>query len=95
MKNHELIERLRFREAWLKDFLIYKQHKDITNKVSDQIYSKIPIVSLLLRIYFLPTIIMNFLIRLRESHDYAKCMMEIQILKEEIKKNEKNRIDAR
>jgi len=88
--KHELTERLRYRQAWLRNFLIYQQHKEITNKVSNQIYSNIPIVSLLLRIYFLPTIIMNFLIRLRESHDYAKCMMEIQILKEEIKKNENN-----
>jgi len=85
--NHTLIERLKFREAWLKDFLIYKQHKEITNKVSNQIYSKIPTISLLLRIYLMPTIIMNYLIRLNEWHNYNKCMKEIEILKEVINKN--------
>ena len=88
--HHTLIERLRFREAWLKDFLIYNQHKEITNKVSNQIYGKVPIVSLLLRIYFLPTILINFAHKLREWHEYNRCMKEIQILKEEIKKNAKD-----
>ena len=85
--HYTLIERLRFREAWLKDFLIYKQHKEITNKVSDQIYSEIPGASLLLKIYFLPTLMLRFLGKLREWHDYNKCLKEIQILQEEIKKN--------
>ena len=88
--HYTLIERLRFREAWLKDFLIYKRHKEITIKVSNQIYSTIPAISLLLKIYFLPLIIMEFLVKLRDWHNYNKCMKEIQILKEEIDKNEKN-----
>ena len=88
--NHTLIERLRFREAWLKDFLIYRHHTDITNKVSNQIYSEIPILSLLLKIYFLPTIMLRFMAKIREWHDYNKCLREIKILKEEIDKNEKN-----
>ena len=85
--NYTLIERLRFREAWLKDFLIYKQHKEITNKVSNQIYSEIPGASLFLKIYFLPIFMLRFLGKLREWHDYNKCLKEIQILQEEIKKN--------
>ena len=84
--KHELIERLRYRQAWLKDFLIYKQHKEITNKVSNQIYNEIPIISFLLKFYFLPTLLLKFISNISERHTYNKCLKEIQILKEEIKK---------
>ena len=85
--KHELTERLRYRQAWLRDFLIYKQHTEITGKVSNQMYSEIPILSLLLKIYFLPTSMLKFMAKAREWHDYNKCLKEIKILKEEIKKN--------
>ena len=85
--KHELTERLRCRQAWLRDFLIYKKHTEITNKVSNQIYSKIPILALLLKIYFLPTIMLKLMDKGRAWHDYNKCLKEIKILKEEIKKN--------
>ena len=88
--NHELQERLRYRQTWVKQFLIYKQHSDITDKVSDQIYSELPVLSWLLKIYFLPTIIWRFISKVREWHDYNKCLKEIKILKQEIKKNDNN-----
>jgi len=88
--KHELAERLRYRQAWLRDFLVYKQHKEITNKVSNQIYTNIPILSFLLKIYFLPTLLLKFIRNISEWHTYNRCLKEIQILKEEIKKNENN-----
>jgi len=88
--NRELIERLRYRQAWLRDFLIYKEHTKITDKVSSQIYSEIPVISLLFKIYFLPTTILGLFVRLIQWHNYNKCLKEIRILKEEINKNEEN-----
>ena len=82
-----LTERLRYRQAWLRDFLIYRQHTEITSKVSNQVYSEIPILALLLKIYFLPTIMLKLMDKGRAWHDYNKCLKEIKILKEEIKKN--------
>jgi hypothetical protein len=83
-----LRERLKIREQWIKDYLIYKKHKDITDRVKKETQSKVPLVPTLLKIYFLPTIIWNFFCDFEGWYNYNKCTLEIQIIKDELNKKE-------
>ena len=83
-----LRERLKNREEWIRDYLIYKKHSDITNRVSKETQGKVLLASILLKIYFLPTIILKFFSDLRGWYYYNKCTREIQIIKDELNRNE-------
>ena len=83
-----LRERLKNREEWLRDYLIYRKHNDITNRVSKETQGKTPLASILLKIYFLPIIILKFVSDLRGWYYYNKCTSEIQIIKDELNENE-------
>ena len=83
-----LRERLKNREEWIRDYLIYKKHSDITSRVSKETQGKVPLASILLKIYFLPTIILKFFSDLRGWYYYNKCISEIQIIKDELNENE-------
>ena len=83
-----LRERLKNREEWIREYLIYKRHNDITIRVTKETQGKVPLASILLKIYFLPTIILNFFYDFRGWYYYNKCTREIQIIKEELRKTE-------
>ena len=83
-----LRERLKNREEWLRDYLIYRKHNDITNRVSKEAQGKTPLASILLKVYFLPTIILKFFSDLKGWYYYNKCTSEIQIIKDELNRNE-------
>ena len=83
-----LRERLKNREEWIRDYLIYKKHNDITNRVTKETQGKVPLASILLKIYFLPTVILKFFSDLRGWYYYNKCTREIQIIKDELNRNE-------
>ena len=83
-----LRERLKNREEWIKDYLIYKKHMDITNKATIETQSKVPLVPALLKIYFFPTIILKFFSDFKSWYYYNKCTKEIQIIKDELSRNE-------
>ena len=83
-----LRERLKNREEWIRDYIIYKKHSDITSRVSKETQGKTPLASILLKIYFLPTIILKFFSDFRGWYYYNKCTREIQIIKDELNRNE-------
>ena len=83
-----LRERLKNREEWLRDYLIYRKHNDITNRVSKETQGKVPLASTLIKVYFFPTIILKFFSDLRGWYYYNKCSREIQIIKDELNRNE-------
>ena len=83
-----LRERLKTREEWIINYLIYRKHTDITKKVTKETQGEVPLISILLKIYFLPIAILEFLSDLRGWHYYNKCAKEIQIIKDELNKNE-------
>ena len=83
-----LRERLKNREEWVRDYLIYNKHNVITNRVTKETQGKVPLASILLKIYFLPTIILKFFSDFRGRYYYNKCTREIQIIKEELNENE-------
>ena len=83
-----LRERLKIREQWIKDYLIYKKHKNITSRVEKETQSKVPLASTLLKIYFLPIIILKFFSDFEGWYNHNKCTLEIQIIKDELNKKE-------
>ena len=83
-----LRERLKNREEWVRDYLIYKKHNDITNRVTTKTQGKVPLTLILLKIYFLPTIILKFFSDFRGWYYYNKCTTEIQIIKDELNRDE-------
>ena len=54
-----LRERLKTREEWIRDYLIYKKHNDITKRVTKETQDKVPLISILLKIYFLQQLYWN------------------------------------
>ena len=87
--NYYLKDRLRLQEQWLKDFIIWNKHEEIIAKAAKAYYKKKPILSLLLKIYFLPTNFCNFVSRLRDMHIYNMCKKEVEVLKKEIEETNK------
>jgi len=83
-----LRERLKDREEWLNSHLIYIKHKDITHRASKETQGTVPIAPILLKIYFLPTIILKFFSDFRDWYYYNQCSREIKIIKEELNKND-------
>ena len=90
--NYSLKKRLKYSEDWLIEFLLYYRHADITHKVSEELYYQIPILSLILKIYFLPINFIKFISKVKVLHDYNRCLKEIEILKREISENEDKEI---
>ena len=83
-----LRERLNTLEEWIRDYLIYRKHNDITKRVTKETQDKVPLISILLKIYFLPTIILEFFSDFRGWYYYNNCTREIQIIKDELNRNE-------
>ena len=83
-----LRERLKNREEWIRDYLIFKNHSDITKRVIRETQGKVPLASTLLRIYFLPTMILKFFSDFKGWYYYHKCTKEIEIIKDELRKTE-------
>jgi len=83
-----LKERLKNREEWIRGYLIFKKHSDITKRAIRETQDKVPLTSILLKIYFLPTIILKFFSDFNDWYHYHKSTREIQIIKDELRKTE-------
>ena len=88
MKTHLMQERLRDRVRWLNEFKIYREHKDLTEKAIARVYDENPVISLVFKIYILPTLILNQLVKLRDMHNCRKICREIEIIQSKIKEDE-------
>ncbi len=87
MNRHYLEERLRARLRWLSEFNIYREHRDISEKVATEIYNQNPVMFLIFKIYILPTLIFNQLVKLNDMHNYRKVCREIEIIQNKMEKN--------
>ena len=83
-----LKERLEYHENWIRDFLDCYKHEEITNKVSDKFYGKIPTLKFILKIYYLPIDIINYILKVKRIYDYNWCLKEIEVLKREINEDQ-------
>ena len=84
-----LKERLENRKAWSDYFLYCLAHWEINDKVSGEYYKDKPLLSIILKLYYLPINIIKFFYRIRTWHYYLKTETEIEVLRKEIKEDDK------
>ncbi len=87
-KNH-LKERLENSKEWSDYFLFCLKHWEINEKVSEKYYDDKPLLSIILKLYFLPINIIRLFYKIRTWHYYLKSETEIEVLRKEIENNEK------
>ena len=87
-KNH-LKERLKNSKEWSDYFLFCLKHWEINEKVSEKYYNDKPLLSIILKSYYLPINIIKFFYRIRTWHYYLKTETEIEVLRKEIKEDDK------
>ena len=84
LKNH-LEERLQNRKEWSDYFYTCLINWEINEKVSGEYYRDKQLLSMILKLYFLPINISKFLKKIKYCHYYLKTKTEIEVLKKELK----------
>ena len=87
-KNH-LKERLENRKEWSDYFLFCLKHWEINEKVSEKYYNDKPLLSIILKSYYLPINIIKSFYKIRTWHYYLKTETELEVLRKEIEENDK------
>ena len=87
-KNH-LKEHLEYKKEWSNYFLFCLKHWEIDEKVSKKYYEDKPLLSIILKLYFLPINTIKFFDKIKYLHYYSKCETEIAVLREEIENKDK------
>ena len=86
-KNH-LKDRLENRKAWSYYFLYCLRHWEISDKVSGEYFKDKPLLSIILKTYYLPINIVKFFYRIRTWHYYLKTETEIDVLNKELEEED-------
>ena len=84
-----LKERLENRKAWSDYFLFCLKHWEINDKVSSEHYKGKSLLSITLKLYYLPINIIKLFYKIRTWHYYLKTETEIEVLRKEIKEDDK------
>ena len=87
-KNH-LKERLENRKEWSNYFLYCLKHWEISEKVSGEYFKDKPLLSITLKLYYLPINIIKSFYKIRTWHYYLKTETEIEVLRKEIEEDDK------
>jgi len=92
MNNHfknNLKERLENRKEWSDYFLFCLNQWEINKKVSDEYFKDKPLLSIALKLYYLPINAIEIFDKIRTWHYYLKIETEIEVLRKEIKEDDK------
>ena len=84
----QIRERLEYRKECLEYIAVQLKHIEINDRVGKEFYQKKPIISFILRLYFMPLNLYRFFSKLQMVHHYNRCLKEIEILNLEHKANE-------
>ena len=87
--KHDLKERLENRKVWSSYFLSCLKHWEISEKVSEKYYKDKFLLSIVLKLYFLPINLIKFFYKIRTWHYYLKTETELEVLRKEIEENDK------
>ena len=86
--KNKLKDRLTYCKDWKQSIDMYLANKEITKKADDEYYKSMPLLKLILDVYFIPFNIIRFLKYLRMIHEYKKNQVEIRVLRQELKNHE-------
>ena len=73
-------ERLNNLNEWLTDTLNYEEQRSLNFKATLEVYDGKPILSLLYKMYLLPTLILTYLGCAHKQYYIKKCKKEIQLI---------------
>ena len=73
-------ERLNDLNDWLIDTLNHEEQRSLNFKATLEVYDEKPILSLLYKIYLLPTLFFAYLGIVRNRYFIRKCKKEIQLI---------------
>tara|TARA_Y100001970_G_C13809290_1_gene639169 strand:+ start:155 stop:454 length:300 start_codon:yes stop_codon:yes gene_type:complete len=85
-----LKERLKIYIDWKNQMDEYFFHIELSEKTKKKYYSKKKFLNILFLIYFFPINTFNYLQKIRENHIYNKGIIAIEVIKNEIEKNNNN-----
>ena len=88
LKN-KMKDRLTYCYEWKNSVDIYLANKEITKKADDEYYKSMPLLKLILDVYFIPYNMLRFFRYLRMVHEYKKNQVEIMVLSKELEENNK------
>ena len=87
--KYDLKERLENRKGWSNYFLYCLKHWEINEKVSGEYFKDKPLLSITLKLYYLPINIIQFFYKIRILHYYLKTQTEIEVIKKKIESSNK------
>jgi len=86
--KNDLKERLENRKVWSNYFLYCLKHWEINDKVSGEYFKDKPLLSIILKTYYLPINIIKVFYRIRTWHYYLKTETEIDVLRKELEEDD-------
>ena len=86
--KNKLKDRLTYCKDWKQSIDMYLANKEITKKADDEYYTSMPLLKLILDVYFIPLNILRFFRYLRMIHEYKKNQVEIKVLSKHLSEND-------
>ncbi len=86
-KNYQnlLKQRLEYYLEWKSDFQDWFKHQEINEKAKIRFYENKKFFGLIINFYFIPLNLYKYLKKKRAQHIYHRVLINIDVLKEELK----------
>ena len=84
-RKYYLKKRLDKAEKWIEHYLETEDHIQISRNALKQSYDEAPfLIRWIVKIFWLPTIVMSFLYDMKWRYRYNKACKEVQIIRKEL-----------
>ena len=84
-------ERYEYLNEWLLDTLNYEEHRSLSIKATLEVYEDQPLLSIIYKLYILPTITLSYLSKLKNRYFIKKCIKEMELIRHKIEDQERFR----
>ena len=77
-------ERYEYLNEWLLDTLNYEEHRSLSIKATLEVYEDQPLLSIIYKLYILPTLTLSYLSKLKNRYFIKKCIKEMELIRHKI-----------
>ena len=84
-------ERYEYLNEWLLDTLNYEEHRSLSIKATLEVDEDQPLLSIIYKLYILPTLTLTYLSKLKNRYFIKKCIKEMELLRHKIEDQERFR----
>ena len=84
-------ERYEYLNEWLLDTLNYEEHRSLCIKATLEVYEDQPLLSIIYKLYILPTLTLSYLSKLKNRYFIKKCIKEMELIRHKIEDQERFR----